>query len=241
MGMFFDLEPTLVLVAFAAGLVSIMSPCVLPLVPVYVTYLTGGTPELFERPSRADRLRAFANALLFVVGFSLVFVALGLSASAIGENLRAHGPLLRKLSGLLIIMFGLYMLGAFRWLMMVGEVRFPFRAVRPGPLASLVLGGTFGFGWTPCIGPVLTSILLLAGNTETVAQGGYLLGMYSAGLALPFLAMAVGLTSVTGLLKVLRPFLPRIQQAGGALLVLLGVLILLNMFTVINSYVRWPF
>ncbi|MBX6378258.1 MAG: sulfite exporter TauE/SafE family protein, partial [Clostridia bacterium] len=222
-------------------LVSIASPCVLPLLPAYLTYLAGGSPDLLERPTPALRLATLAKALLFVGGFATVFVALGLTASGVGQLLQAYGPLLRRLSGLLVVVFGLHLLGLFRWLLLAGEGCYVYRPVRTGPASAFLLGASMGFGWTPCIGPVLASILLLAGSTRTVAEGGMLLAAYSAGLALPFLAMAVWFASLQDFLRRLRPWLPRIQRAAGALLTAVGVLILLNAFTVVNAWVRWPF
>lgn len=240
-GRFMNIEPVSSLAAFTAGLVSVVSPCVLPLLPTYITYLAGSTPDLYAGDLRRHRLHGFLNAFMFVMGFSAVFIAFGLTASAVGQTLRAHAPLLRQLSGLVIIVFGAYLLGIFRWLLLAGEFRPHFQPTTVNPGTSFLLGASFGFGWTPCIGPVLASILILAGSRDTIAAGGSLLAIYSAGLAIPFLAMAVFLTSMQKLLRRLYPILPRVQQAAGALMIVVGLMIMFNVFTLINNYVDWRF
>lgn len=234
-----NLEPVPAAVAFTAGLVSIISPCVLPLLPSYLTYLAGSTAGL--NLDRRHRRRGFINALAFVMGFSAVFIALGLTASMLGQVLRAYAPLLRQLSGLLIIVFGAHLLGLFQWVLLAGDSRPQYQPARVHPGTSFVLGASFGFGWTPCIGPVLTSILILAGSRATMTEGAALLAVYSLGLGIPFLALALFVTTFRGLLQRLQPHVRRVQQAAGALMVVVGIMVLLNVFSLINNYVAWRF
>lgn len=236
-----SLEPVPIIAAFTAGLVSIVSPCVLPLVPTYLTFLAGSAAPDAAGQRQDQRLRTLAHAFMFVLGFSAIFVAFGMSASLVGQALRAHAPLLRQLSGLLIIIFGAHLMGVFRWVLLAGEYRAHFRPTKISPSTAFVLGSSFGFGWTPCIGPVLASILILAGSRETLAEGALLLAAYSSGLGIPFLLMALFIGSFRGLLGRIQPHMVRVQQVSGALLTVVGIMILLNVFTIINSYVDWRF
>src|SRR5690606_20938379 len=177
--------------AFLAVSVSFVSPCVLPLIPAYVTFLTGSTLDELTAADQAQRRRLLLTGTFFVLGFSAVFVAMGLGASAIGQFLTGNLPILRRLGGLAVIVFGLYMMGVLRVLAFERERRVQARVRTPGPFNSLLLGMTFAAGWTPCIGPVLASVLVLAGTAATAAQGGLLLLAYAAGLAVPFLLLTV--------------------------------------------------
>lgn len=231
-------------VAFAAGLVSFVSPCVLPLVPAYVTYLAasagGGTGEAEDRRAPARR-RVALNGLLFVLGFSLVFVAMGATAGGIGMGLRAYLPLVRRIGGAVIVLLGLHYAGLLRLLILEGERRLQPPPPDGSPWRALVLGGTFAAGWTPCIGPVLASVLALASTTASWQRGVVLLSAYAAGLALPFLALAVGLPRAETLLARLRPSAPRVRLAGGLLLVGLGIMVYADAFSLLNSLFHWGF
>jgi cytochrome c-type biogenesis protein len=224
-------------VAFGAGLVSFLSPCVLPLVPSYVTYVSGMTiDELARAGEAAVRRRAALHAALFVLGFGLVFVTLGATATALGATLRRSLPLLQQLGGIVIAAFGLYLLGVLRPGFLMRERR-AHLAARPAGLAgSVVAGVAFGAGWTPCVGPVLATILLYAGAQATMARGTMLLLAYTIGLGLPFFVAAVAFNWYLAGARRLHRWLPRIERAAGAMLVLVGVLLFTGHFTVLSGF-----
>ncbi|MBI4249135.1 MAG: cytochrome c biogenesis protein CcdA, partial [Elusimicrobia bacterium] len=178
--------------AFLAGVVSFLSPCILPLVPGYISMVSGlSLKEISEDSGGAAALKgAGASSVCFVLGFSAVFIAMGASASLIGGWLSAHLPLLTKIGGLIIVFFGLHTAGILpiRWLYY--EKRLSVRGLRPGLIGAFFMGAAFAFGWTPCIGPILAAILALAATQQSVAQGTWLLAVYSMGLGLPFIATA---------------------------------------------------
>ncbi len=217
--------PLLVLVAFAGGLLSFFSPCVWPLYPAYVAQLAA-----------AEQRRAMAGAAAFTLGFTAVFVALGLSASALGHWLAAYQVPLQKVSGVLILILGLALAGILpeRWL--GGPRVIDYRPRQSGPWTAIFLGMAFAFGWTPCVGPVLASILLLAGNSTHAAAGGGLLLAYSAGFAVPFLGFAAMVARGRRLLPGLGRHLQAIQRAGGVLLAALGVLVFTGTLASIATY-----
>lgn len=193
------------LVAFAAGLISFASPCVLPVLPGYVGYLAGAGPN-----------RAPVRAALFVLGFGAVFVALGAAAGTLGRLLATYQVFLREIGGIAVIVFGLQMMGV------LGGFAGAARAPRTGgALQPLVAGGAFAFGFSPCIGPALASLLVLAGQAATAGRGAGLLAAYSAGLGLPLLAVAFGLGGVQKLLG----RIPAVEQVGGALLIAVGLVL----------------
>ncbi|MDP9138832.1 MAG: cytochrome c biogenesis CcdA family protein [Pseudomonadota bacterium] len=215
--------------AFAAGLLSFLSPCVLPLVPPYLCFITGRTLEdLIE--SGEDRVEgtraAVLPAVFFVLGFSTVFVSLGVSASVAGQFLRQHLDLLAKVAGVAIIVMGLHFLGLFRLALLDRDTRFQTKARPAGLTGAYGMGLAFAFGWTPCIGPVLATILAVAASTESAAQGGFLLSIYSAGLGVPFILAAFGVGSFVVFLKRFRGQLRRVEQTMGGLLIVTGVLFL---------------
>jgi cytochrome c-type biogenesis protein len=214
-------------VAFAAGLLSFLSPCVLPLVPSYVGFLTGMTlPELSDR-----RRVAALHALLFVLGFSLVFVLLGASATALGGALKYYQTWIARIGGVLVILFGLVCLGLVRIGALDQERRLQFQHKPVGYLGSALVGMAFGAGWTPCIGPVLGAILSLAATSDSVSRGMLLLGVYSAGLAVPFLLAAVAVESFLGWFQRFRQYLPWVMRVSGILLVVVGLLMVTGQFT----------
>ena len=227
------------LTAFFAGLISFVTPCVLPLVPPYLCYMAGVSVETLTRPAGAaavtasgataqvgmgdEALRIFLPALFFVLGFSTVFVALGAGASSIGGLLRAHLDVLGVVAGVLIIAMGLNFLGILRLGLFFREARFQ-GAGGAGILGSFVMGLAFAFGWTPCIGPVLGAILAVAGSRESVSEGAALLGAYSAGLGIPFLVAALFVGPFMAFLVRFRRHLGTVEKVMGGLLVLTGVL-----------------
>ncbi|REJ33259.1 MAG: cytochrome c biogenesis protein CcdA, partial [Bacillota bacterium] len=225
--------------AFAAGLVSFVSPCVLPLVPAYVTYLTGSSLDALA--SGQNRRRLVLNGVFFILGFTLVFVVMGMGASAIGRLLTEYMGLVRRIGGVIVIVFGLYLTGLLQLMVLDQERRLQAPVKAPGPVNSLLLGATFAAGWTPCIGPVLASVLLLAGTTATATQGALLLLTYAAGMALPFLLLTLSLHRLQSWLRKLLPYTRRIQVASGVLMVVLGIMIYTNSFVLLNSYFDWGF
>lgn len=232
-------EPITLPLAFAAGLVSFVSPCVLPLIPVYVTYLTG--TGLDPEASGGQRKTLLYNGTFFVLGFTIVFIVMGMGVSAIGRLFTEHMGLVRRVGGVIVIVFGLYMTGLLQLLALDQERRLQAPARAPGPLNSLLLGATFSAGWTPCIGPVLASVLLLAGTTATASQGALLLLSYAAGMAVPFLLLTLSLNRMQSVLQKLLPYTGRIRVASGALLIGLGVMLYTNSFVLLNSYFDWGF
>jgi len=223
-----------VAVAFAAGLLSFLSPCVLPLVPSYIGFLTGMTlPEMSAR-----RRTALLHGICFVVGFSLVFILLGASATALGRALNYYQIWLQRLGGVLIILFGLVCLGVFKADFLTQERRVHLEQKPVGYLGSVLVGMAFGAGWTPCIGPVLGAILGLAATSGEVSRGMLLLAFYSAGLAVPFLVAAVAVESFLGWFQRFRRYMPWVMRVSGALLVFVGILLLSGEFTRLAGWLQ---
>jgi cytochrome c-type biogenesis protein len=221
-------------VAFVAGLLSFLSPCVLPLVPSYVGFITGMTlPEVSGR-----RRAALLHALLFVAGFSLVFVLLGASATALGRALNYYQIWLQRVGGVLIIIFGFLCLGVFKVGVLNQERRVHLEHKPVGYLGSALAGVAFGAGWTPCIGPVLGAILGLAATTSDVSRGMQLLAVYSAGLALPFLIAAVAVESFLDWFQGFRRYLPWVMRLSGLILIVVGVLLVTGEFTRLAGWLQ---
>jgi cytochrome c-type biogenesis protein len=221
-------------VAFTAGLLSFLSPCVLPLVPSYIGFLTGmSLPEMSGR-----RRVAVVHALLFVLGFSLVFVLLGASATALGRALNYYQVWLQRIGGALIIAFGLVCLGVIKAGFLRQERRVQVEQKPVGYLGSALVGMAFGAGWTPCIGPVLGAILGLAATAQDLARGMLLLAAYSAGLAVPFLVAAVALDSFLGWFQGFRRYLPWVMRVSGILLIFVGVLLVTGEFTRLAGWLQ---
>jgi cytochrome c-type biogenesis protein len=219
--------PTLGL-AFTAGLLSFLSPCVLPLVPSYLAYVGGSGAE-----KRALLIR---NALLFVLGFSLIFIALGASASALGSLLRANRQVLTIGGGVLVILFGLVLLGLIRLPVLMRDTRVQAKHDASTPIGAVLLGMAFAAGWTPCIGPVLGGILTLAGASGTLLEGVTMLAVYSLGLAVPFLLAALALDPFLRVSRRMRSWLPWVERAAGGLLVIAGVLMVTGTYTRLNTW-----
>jgi cytochrome c-type biogenesis protein len=221
-------------VAFMAGLLSFLSPCVLPLVPSYVGFITGMTlPEMAGR-----RRVALTHALLFVLGFSIIFVILGASATALGRALNYYQVWLQRVGGVLIILFGLLCLGVFKVGLLNQERRVHLERKPVGYLGSALVGMAFGAGWTPCIGPVLGGILGLAATTNDVSRGMQLLAVYSAGLAVPFLIAAVAVESFLDWFQRFRRYLPWVMRLSGILLIVVGVLLVTGEFTRLAGWLQ---
>jgi cytochrome c-type biogenesis protein len=228
--------------AFLAGLVSFLSPCVLPLVPPYLIYLAGASLERLADAEAKPRVRweTIAAAALFVAGFSTVFVTLGAGASAIGALVRYYSNELAIAAGIVIIVMGLHFLG-------ITPIRLLQRELRPqmqkpvGLWGAYVMGLAFAAGWTPCIGPILAAILAIAGSQSTVAEGAGLLAVYSLGLGLPFIVAALAVEPFAAFLSRFRAHLVHVERAMGGLLVLTGVAFLAGFFTQLNSWLLEAF
>ncbi len=221
------MTPTLSL-AFTAGILSFLSPCVLPLVPSYLAYVGGS--------GAAKRSILLRNAALFVVGFSSIFIALGASASALGSLLRSQREALTIGGGVLVIVFGLVLLGVIRLPVLMRDTRLQARHDASTPVGAVLLGMAFAAGWTPCIGPVLGGILTLAGASGTLLEGVTMLAVYSAGLAVPFLLAALALDPFLRVSRRVRRWLPWVERASGGLLVIAGVLMVTGTYTRLNSW-----
>jgi len=221
------MENISVLVAFSAGLLSFLSPCVLPLVPVYLASLVG--PEVFDTRITGIRIPVFLHSLSFVVGFSVIFVAMGTIAGLTGYAINPSLALLNKISGSLLIAFGLFILVALKVPWLNYEKRLtPSLGSTTGYLRSFLIGATFSLAWTACVGPILGGVLAIALNSATAWRGAYLLSFYSLGLGLPFLIIGVAFDSIAPLLKRIQRYSPIIHIISGLLLIVIGILILTN-------------
>ncbi|RMH49777.1 MAG: cytochrome c biogenesis protein CcdA [Zetaproteobacteria bacterium] len=233
--------------ALLAGLLSFLSPCVLPLVPAYLSYVSGVSVDEL-RAAGSDgaaagtlRRRAVVQSVWFIIGFSLVFIALGASATMIGRWLLAHMQLLGRVAGIVIILFGLHYTGILRIPLLMVDARFDAGRVDARQwLGALLLGGAFAFGWTPCIGPILGAILAIAGAQADLARGIALLAVYSAGLAIPFLLAALATDAFLRWSQGFRRHFVLVERISGGLLIAVGLLIFFGSFGVIAGWlIRW--
>jgi cytochrome c-type biogenesis protein len=227
--------------AFSAGLLSFISPCVLPLVPSYLSYITGLSVENLAKVEERERFKSaiMVNAILFIAGFSTVFIAFGASASLIGQVLYEYQDTIRKIGGILIIIFGLYLLGILKLNILMTERRLVHFESRPvGYLGSFLIGTAFAAGWTPCVGPVLGTILAYASTTESMSGGVMLLSAYSFGLGLPFFLTAFGMDTFLSYFKSLRTYLGGVSFVSGGLLVLVGIMIFTDSVTLFTSFLE---
>lgn len=233
-----SLPQTSLMAAFLAGFLSFVSPCVLPLVPSYLMYITGLSLDQLSDSAERRRLRKTiaANALLFIAGFSLVFIAFGASASLIGRVLTDYQHLIRKAGGVFMILFGLYVMGVLKLRFLMTEKRVHLRSRPAGYIGSLLIGGTFAAGWTPCVGPVLGAMLMYASTTETLVDGIILLVFYSAGLGLPFFGAAMGIDRFLVSFKRVRGYLGVVSGVSGVFLVLFGLLVYQDSLTTLTSF-----
>jgi cytochrome c-type biogenesis protein len=224
--------------AFSAGLLSFVSPCVLPLVPSYISYITGlSVEQLMDVGERSRFKKAIVlNALLFIAGFSSVFISFGASASLLGQLLITYQDHIRRIGGILIILFGLYLLGVLNFDFLKMEHRFQFRNRPAGYVGSFLIGVAFAAGWTPCVGPVLGSILLYASTTDSLLDGVVLLSFYSLGLGLPLFLTALGVDRFLAYFREVRAYLWGVSTVSGVLLLIVGVMIYANSLTMITSF-----
>lgn len=221
-------------IAFTAGVFSFLSPCVLPLVPSYLTFVTGMSLE--DLQEGVNRKATFMHSMLFVVGFSAIFILLGASASFLGQFLRQYELLIARIGGVIIIILGLHLAGVFRLAPLMREKRLHLADKPAGYLGTLGVGMAFGAGWTPCIGPILGAILTYGMTQETMWAGVGLLSVYSLGLAVPFLIASLALDWFLQSFKRFRKWIPVVEKASGVLLVILGILLLTGQFTVLASW-----
>jgi cytochrome c-type biogenesis protein len=226
-----------VAVSFSAGLFSFLSPCVLPLFPSYISFITGmSVADLTADLGAAARRRVLLHSVAFIVGFSVVFVGLGASFSAAGQLLFDYRDWIRRIGGLMIIVFGLYIVGLLKIGFLGRTQQLHLRQKPVGYIGSFLVGVTFAIGWTPCVGPILGAILSLASTAENVGRGITLLAAYSAGLGVPFLLSALALGPFLRAFRRYRPFIPVVERAAGALLVVVGVLVLTNYYVLLNAW-----
>jgi cytochrome c-type biogenesis protein len=231
------------LAAFVAGVLSFISPCVLPLIPGYLSFVSGVTLEEMRAPGTTGsaspagtKRRAVVMSIAFVLGFSIVFVSLGASATALGALLMEHLALLGRIAGVIIILFGLHMMGVLRIGWLYAEKRVQTTKKPAGFFGAILVGIAFAFGWTPCIGPILSAILFVAAAQETVSQGVQLLAVYSAGLGVPFIATSLAINQFLAASARIRRHYHAIEVVSGALMIVVGILIFTNKFTIIAQY-----
>ena len=231
--------------AFVAGLISFFSPCILPLIPGYISFISGfsleemkavdGSIVLTNRNSRIILI----NSLFFITGFSMVFILLGASATWIGTFISSQMSILSKIAGLIIIFFGLFKLGVIRLLFFYKEAKFQVKDKKFGLAGAILIGASFGFGWTPCIGPILGGILVYAGTLEKVSQGVFLLLIYSMGMGIPFLLTAIGVNKFFVYFNRIKKHLGLIEKITGIVMVILGLMIFTNTLLLIPGYLTF--
>jgi cytochrome c-type biogenesis protein len=222
--------------AFIAGLLSFLSPCVLPLIPAYFSFITGfSIDELLGEHSKNIRKKVFFSTLAFVCGFSFVFILMGASASYIGNLIAAYKDYIRIIGGVIIILFGIHLTGWIHFRSLNIERRFHVQNRPLHFMGTFVIGMAFGAGWSPCIGPLLGSILVIASSEETVWKGIQLLALYSAGMAIPFILISIFINLLLEFLQRANRFIKYINRIAGILLILVGIFLLTDSFTLIYS------
>jgi len=221
-------------IAFTAGLLSFLSPCVLPLIPSYVTFITGLSLDDVQKARRA----ALTHSVLFILGFTLIFLALGATATALGQLVHNQRDWISRIGGVLIIVFGLYMLGVFNISLFSQERRVHIANKPVGYLGTLLVGIAFGAGWTPCIGPILGSILTYAASAADLSRGLWLLLAYSMGLAVPFLLSAIAVERFLDFFTRMKRQMIWISRTSGVLMIAVGILMVTNYFTILATYLQ---
>jgi cytochrome c-type biogenesis protein len=225
-----------IMIAFSAGIFSFLSPCVLPLVPSYLAFVTGMSLE--DLQEGVDRRATFTHSLLFVTGFSLIFILLGASASFLGQFFRLYEVWIARIGGVVIILLGMHLAGVFKLAPLMQEKRIHLANKPAGYLGTLGVGMAFGAGWTPCIGPILGAILTYGMTQDTMWAGVGLLSVYSLGLAIPFLLASLALDRFLQTFQKFKKWIPVMETASGALLIVLGILLLTGKFTVLAAYMN---
>jgi cytochrome c-type biogenesis protein len=224
--------------AFTAGLLSFISPCVLPLVPAYLSYISGVSLEAMrgQTEEKGAGHKVIINTLLFVLGFSIVFCTLGATASYIGQYLVLYKSYINIIGGIIIIVLGLHLAGVYRIKWLDYEKRVHVKEKPLGLLGSVLIGAAFAFGWTPCIGPILSAILLIAADQKTTADGILLLAVYSMGLGVPFLLTGIALNYAMSIFKAIKKHYRKIELASGVLLIFIGLLVATDQFTRLSAW-----
>jgi cytochrome c-type biogenesis protein len=225
--------------AFFAGLISFLSPCVLPLVPGYVSLISGAGVEELKSPQAQLMRRVMVNSIGFIVGFSVVFITLGAISTGIGQLAAQYKHSLAIVAGVVIIVFGLHLTGIFPIKWLLRDARLHNVKGSSTPIGAFVIGFAFAFGWTPCLGPILTAILTLASEQDTLVKGILLLGVYSLGLAVPFLLTSLLMERFLEFYSRFRSHMHALEVASGALLIALGVLLVIGRFTLISSWLSF--
>lgn len=230
-------ESVSILVAFSAGLISFLSPCVLPLIPSYMAFITGVSIEELSRKEniRQVRKKVFINSLMFILGFSLIFITLGASATFIGTFLYDNIRWFEIGAGIFVIILGIHFLGILRLKFLDREKKIHLKKKPLGYLGTCLVGIAFGVGWTPCVGPILGMILTMAATTQDIVKGIILLSFYSAGLGIPFLLSAIIIHKFFEYFKNIRKYFPVIQKIGGILLIIVGILLVSGYFSSLSA------
>ena len=223
-----------VFIAFAAGVFSFLSPCVLPLIPSYLSFVSG--VSLDDMRSAQGRSRVVLNSLGFIIGFSLVFISLGASASFLGGLFLSYRNAIRIVGGIFILLVGVYLVGAFKVAALERYLQFDLKDKPAGYLGSVLVGITFAVAWTPCVGPILGATLALASTSGEVSRGTFLLSSYAAGLALPFFLSALAINSFLQFSQRMRRYIKAIHVTGGILLIIAGILLITDYMTLLNAY-----
>lgn len=228
--------------AFLFGVLSFLSPCVLPLVPGYISFISGLSFEELENEKKF-LFKTFLSSVFFVLGFSVVFVSLGASATAVGKFLSDNMNVISKVAGVIIVLFGLHMTGIFKIKFLNYEAKLKTQGKPLGLIGAFIIGFAFAFGWTPCIGPVLATILVLASQQETVKQGILLLSVYSLGLGIPFILTSLSINLFFKWFSKIRKHLNVVEIVSGVILILLGILIFTNSLGLVSAYIMklFPF
>jgi cytochrome c-type biogenesis protein len=216
--------------AFVAGLFMFLAPCTLPLVPAYLGFISGVSSKDIKEKKEGVNKKIFLNGLFFILGFSIVFILFGVVAGFAGRQLVQYQNILVKIGGAMVIFFGFFMLGVFKLPFLQTDKKIPLpKFIKPGnPASSFIVGATFSVGWSPCVGPILGSILLLAGTQGTVLSGALLLAIFSLGMGLPFLLVALGVSRATGIIQKIEPVMKWVSIIGGVFLLFLGILLISN-------------
>lgn len=230
----------LVIPTFIAGILTFLAPCTLPLVPGYLGFISGTSLDDLKDPLKAKKVRwkIFINGVFFIIGFSIIFIIFGTLIGLVGAALIPFRLWLTRIAGIFVIFFGLFMLGVFQlpFLQVTKRFKAPSFIQRGKPISSMLLGLSFGVGWTPCVGPILGSVLLLASTSGTALQGAVLLAVFSAGLAIPFLLVALGIGSAAQKIKQFSKYLKWVSIVGGVFLIGLGLLLFFNKLALLLTW-----
>lgn len=226
--------------AFGAGILSFISPCILPIIPSFMFFIGGTSAGALkseeENEKKQSQKQILLSALCFILGFSIVFIALGATATSLGQVLKSQQELLRKLGGVMVIVLGLHMMGVIEIKALLYEKRMHFKARPPGYLGAVLIGLSFALGWTPCIGPILGAILAVASTKSNVSEGVMLLSMYSLGLGIPFFITALLMDRIFVHFRKLQKHMQTISIVSGVFLILVGIMIFTNMMQVLSNY-----